>query len=72
MAQFKFTVLLMPTGSHKITGLSIDPQHYESEHKIEDEEIKVNYLVLISNYCSLLHNYFMLIFDFFKTICDFF
>ncbi len=41
MAQFKFTVLLMPTGSHKITGLPIDPSHYESEYKIEDEEIKV-------------------------------
>jgi len=40
VAQFKFTVLLMPTGSHKITGLTVDPSQYESEHKIEDEEIK--------------------------------
>ena len=46
VAQFKFTVLLMPTGSHKITGITIDPSQYESEHKIEDEEIKVRHLPL--------------------------
>ncbi|RWS16825.1 proliferation-associated protein 2G4-like protein [Dinothrombium tinctorium] len=40
VAQFKFTVLLMPSGSHKITGLPIDLDCYESEHKIEDESIK--------------------------------
>jgi curved DNA binding protein len=40
VAQFKFTVLLMPASSHKITGISIDPEHYQSEYKIEDEEIK--------------------------------
>jgi curved DNA binding protein len=40
VAQFKFTVLLMPTGSHKITGATVDPTLYESEHKIEDEELK--------------------------------
>jgi len=40
VAQFKFTVLLMPSGLHKITGLPFDPDAFESEHKIEDEEIK--------------------------------
>jgi len=40
VAQFKFTVLLMPSGSHKITGVPFDPTHFHSEHKIEDEEIK--------------------------------
>jgi len=40
VAQFKFTVLLMPSGLHKITGLPFDPDLYESEHKIEDEETK--------------------------------
>jgi curved DNA binding protein len=40
VAQFKFTVLLMPSGSHKITGLPFQSELYESEHKIEDEEIK--------------------------------
>lgn len=40
VAQFKFTVLLMPTGSHRITGLPFDASLYESEHKIEDENIK--------------------------------
>lgn len=37
VAQFKFTVLLMPTRSHKITGLPIDMSMYNTEHKIEDE-----------------------------------
>jgi len=40
VAQFKFTVLLMPSGSHKITGLPFDPLQFHSEYKIEDEEIK--------------------------------
>jgi len=40
VAQFKFTVLLMPSGSHKITGLPLDLEAFESEHKIEDESIK--------------------------------
>lgn len=40
IAQFKFTVLLMPSGSHKITGLTFDPSICESELKIEDAELK--------------------------------
>lgn len=39
VAQFKFTVLLMPTRSHKITGLPVDLSMYKTEHKIEDESI---------------------------------
>lgn len=39
VAQFKFTVLLMPTRSHKITGLPLDTDSYKTEHKIEDESI---------------------------------
>jgi curved DNA binding protein len=39
VAQFKFTTLLMPNGPMRITGLPFDGAHYESEHKIEDEEI---------------------------------
>lgn len=39
VAQFKFTVLLMPTRSHKITGLPVDMGMYKTEHKIEDESI---------------------------------
>ena len=41
VAQYKFTVLLMPSGLHKITGLPLNPEMFESEHKIEDEELKV-------------------------------
>lgn len=40
VAQFKFTVLLMPSGSHKITGLPVDLKMYQSEHKITDPAIK--------------------------------
>jgi len=40
IAQFKFTVLLMPSGSHKITGLPFDPSICESEHEIKDESLK--------------------------------
>lgn len=47
VAQFKFTVLLMPSGLHKITGLPVDPDLFQSEYKIEDEEIKVQNLLII-------------------------
>jgi len=40
VAQFKFTTLLMPNGPMRITGLPFDPNNFESDHKIEDEEIK--------------------------------
>lgn len=39
VAQFKFTVLLLPSRSHKITGLPLDMSMYKTEHKIEDESI---------------------------------
>lgn len=39
VAQFKFTVLLMPNGQSKITGLPLDLNMYESDHKIDDPEI---------------------------------
>ncbi|CAF3949705.1 unnamed protein product [Adineta steineri] len=40
VAQFKFTLLLMPNGQMKITGLPIDLDLYESEYKIADSDIK--------------------------------
>lgn len=40
VAQFKFTVLLMPNGPMKITGLPFDTALYESDCNIQDEEIK--------------------------------
>jgi len=40
VAQYKFTVLLMPNGPHKITGLPFDESLYKSEHSIEDAEIQ--------------------------------
>ena len=41
VAQFKFTVLLMPNGPHKITGLPLDLDLVESEKSIEDLDIQV-------------------------------
>jgi len=40
VAQFKFTVLLMPSGSHKITGLPVDIELYQSDNSIKDESIQ--------------------------------
>jgi len=40
VAEFKFTLLLMPNGQLKITGFPLDPDHYESEYKIQDQDIK--------------------------------
>lgn len=40
VAQFKFTVLLMPNGPMKITGLPFPAECYKTEHKITDESIK--------------------------------
>jgi len=40
VAQFKFTTLLMPNGPLRITGLPFDVTQYESDKKIEDEEIQ--------------------------------
>jgi len=40
VAQFKFTVLLMPNGPLRITHGSWDPEFIQSEHSIKDEELK--------------------------------
>ncbi|XP_060527415.1 proliferation-associated protein 2G4 [Cylas formicarius] len=40
VAQYKFTVLLMPNGPHRITGLQFDPTLYESECSITDTDLK--------------------------------
>jgi len=39
VAQFKFTVLLMPNGPHKITGLPFDESLVKSDNSVEDGEI---------------------------------
>ena len=41
VAQFKFTVLLMPNGPHKITGLPFDPAILETDKKIDDLDVQV-------------------------------
>ena len=42
VAQFKFTVVLMPNGPLKITGLPFEKELYQSEHDIKDEDLKVS------------------------------
>ena len=42
VAQFKYTLLLMPNGPMRITGMPFDPNLYQTEHSIEDEELKVS------------------------------
>jgi len=39
VAQFKATVLIMPSGLLKITGLPFESDHYQSEYKIEDKKL---------------------------------
>lgn len=41
VAQFKFTVLLMANGPHRITNGPFDPELYKSEHEVQDAELKV-------------------------------
>ncbi|KAK4882142.1 hypothetical protein RN001_005461 [Aquatica leii] len=40
VAHFKFTALLMPNGTHQITGLPFEANMYQSECSIEDTELK--------------------------------
>lgn len=40
VAHFKFTVLLMPNGPHKITGLPFEQELYHSEYSVTDPELK--------------------------------
>ena len=47
VVQYKFTVLLMPNGPLKITGLPFESELYESDKSIQDEEIKVCIFVII-------------------------
>jgi len=49
VAQFKFTILLMPSGTHKITGLPIVADQFESEYKIEDEDLKIALATSLDN-----------------------
>lgn len=39
IGHFKFTALLMPTGTIKITGLPCNLEQFNSEHSLEDEEL---------------------------------
>jgi len=40
VAEFKYTVLIMPNGTMKITGLPLDLEAYQTENQITDESLK--------------------------------
>jgi len=40
VAEFKYTVLIMPNGTMKITGLPVDLDAYQTENQITDENLK--------------------------------
>merc|ERR1712060_690904 len=40
IAQFKFTVLLLPGGTKKVTGLALDEANVASACSVQDEELK--------------------------------
>ncbi|XP_052862758.1 proliferation-associated protein 2G4 [Anopheles cruzii] len=40
VAQFKYTVLILPNGLQIVTGYPFEAACYESEHSVEDEEMK--------------------------------
>ena len=42
VAEFKFTVLIMPNNTMKITGIPLDLESYQSENSITDPVIKVD------------------------------
>lgn len=43
VAEFKYTVLLLPNGTIKITGMPLDLDCYETQNKITDESINVRF-----------------------------
>lgn len=55
VVQFKFTVLLMPNGPHRITGLTFESDLYSSEYSIDDPELKVICLVYLVSF-SVTHS----------------
>ena len=58
VAEFKFTVLLMPNGTMKISGIPLDVDSYQTENSITDEAIKVVFF-FNSLGMSLVGNFFL-------------
>ena len=61
VAQFKFTVLLMPNGPHRITGLPFEEELFSSEHSVKDADIQVRLLFGILNN-KLIEEYRLIVF----------
>lgn len=56
MAHFKFTVLLMPNGPHRITGLQFEPELYHSQYSISDPQLKVRHIIIYTRMPELILN----------------
>uniref|UniRef100_A0A8C4S055 Proliferation-associated 2G4, a n=1 Tax=Erpetoichthys calabaricus TaxID=27687 RepID=A0A8C4S055_ERPCA len=56
VAQFKFTVLLMPNGPMRITSGPFESDLYKSEHEVQDSDLKVcnrmTFIVLLHCNCT--------------------
>ena len=55
VAEFKFTALLMPNGTMKITGIPFEIDNYQTDNQITDESIKVKGVecfICETYYCS--------------------
>ena len=57
VAEFKFTVLLMPNSTMKITGLPLEFDSYQTENSITDETLKV--LIYYFDLFIFFFNFFM-------------
>ena len=57
VAEFKYTVLLMPNGTMKITGLPVELENFSTDNQITDEAVKV----IIPSFPLFLFSFLMLI-----------
>lgn len=57
VAQFKFTALLLPSGTHRITGLPFDKSQCKTERIIKDPELNVSkcHIILDALYFNILY-----------------
>lgn len=50
VAQFKFTVLLMPNGPMRLTSGPFEPELYKSEFEVQDGDLKVSAIMRTSGH----------------------
>jgi len=50
VAQFKYTMIMMPNGPLKLTGLPFDSNLYKTDKSVQDEELKVCFCINCKSY----------------------